>query len=187
MSEGWDRFYERRLTVEQHLENLWAHAPLFGAVLASDPRTVLEVGIGTGTMSRFLASVGLDVTAVDNDAAVVERARKEARKVTMEIRVADAFRLAEDFEPGAFDVAYSQGFFEHFADDAIVELVRAQLAVAETVVFSVPSARYPTRDFGDERLLTAEQWRQTLADFSGLEVRYYCSGLHVLVRVRGDS
>lgn len=68
----------------------------------------------------------------------------------------DVFSLS--FNDKAFDVAFSQGFFEHFSDEDIVQLVKEQLRVANKVIFYVPSFWFPSRDFGNERLLRMEEW-----------------------------
>jgi ubiquinone/menaquinone biosynthesis C-methylase UbiE len=69
---------------------------------------------------------------------------------------ADAFSLP--FPAQSFDVAFTAGFFEHFSDDEIGRLLSEQLRVARRVVFSVPNAAYPSRDFGNERLMSRAQW-----------------------------
>ncbi|MBI1309346.1 MAG: 3-demethylubiquinone-9 3-O-methyltransferase [Proteobacteria bacterium] len=48
-------------------------APLFG-------KTLLDVGCGESTIAEFLALSGADITAVDQDAAVLARARASAEK-----------------------------------------------------------------------------------------------------------
>ena len=40
-------------------------------------------------------------------------------------------------------------------------------------MFSVPSKHYGHRDFGNERLMTAEQWQAILAGVGDVEVRPY--------------
>ncbi len=79
----------------------------------------------------------------------------------------DAFNLP--FADGAYDVAFSQGFFEHFEDADIENLLREQARVARRVVFSVPNAAYGVQDFGNERLLTKPAW-DGLISRSGLRL-----------------
>jgi SAM-dependent methyltransferase len=159
----WADYYTVDLPVDEHLGNLCQHSALFKAVLTPAPERVLEVGVGSGAMSLFLGSLGIDVVGVDNDLDIVAKTAQKARAVTtVSYQVADAFTLRDSFGPASFDVAFSQGFFEHFDDDQIRELVAQQLAVAKRVVFSVPSNAYPTRDVGNERLMTPGQWASIL-------------------------
>jgi ubiquinone/menaquinone biosynthesis C-methylase UbiE len=84
---------------------------------------------------------------------------------------ADAFNLP--FDDDSFDVCFSQGFFEHFADDDIRKLLWEQLRVSRKVLFSVPSFWYPRQDFGDERLMKKEDWLRILSEFKVEKASYY--------------
>ncbi|MDA3935277.1 MAG: class I SAM-dependent methyltransferase [Actinomycetota bacterium] len=171
---SWADFYRESVSVNFHIRNLFTHLPIFDAVVARSPQRVLEVGVGTGGMSLFLASLGFEVTAIDNDLEVLARAAEVGAAVrTLHHQFADAFELGSVFAPGQFDVAFSQGFFEHFDDTDVSRLVDEQLKVAGRVVFSVPSSLYPEQDFGNERLLTDEQWRSILKDRPNADVLYY--------------
>jgi SAM-dependent methyltransferase len=162
-SSEWDAFYAEEPTVTSTLFNLSGHVPLFEAIEASSPSRALEVGVGSGTMSLFVGTRGVEVVGVDDDARIVERARDRARAVTtVSYVVGDAFRLTSLFPAGSFDVAFSQGFFEHFDDEQIRDLTRQQLTVARRVLFSVPSDQYPRQDFGNERLMSPAQWESVL-------------------------
>jgi SAM-dependent methyltransferase len=176
----WDSFYSEPASVSFHIRNLYTHLPLFEAVAAVSPRQVLEVGVGTGGMGLFLASLGISVVGVDTDEGVLDRARLLGSNVaTLSYELADALRLAERFGPDRFDVAFSQGLFEHFDDEDIRSLLSSQLAVASRAVFSVPSDFYPQQDLGDERLLSLEEWRSILEPFPTAVVSHYG---HAVVR-----
>jgi hypothetical protein len=85
----------------------------------------------------------------------------------------DAFKLSEKFMKNEFDVVYSQGFFEHFSDKKINTLIKEQLIIGKTVIFSVPSNFYPKKDFGNERLLSINEWKEILKDFKVDFIMYY--------------
>jgi ubiquinone/menaquinone biosynthesis C-methylase UbiE len=70
----------------------------------------------------------------------------------------DAFHLG--FPDDFFDAAFSQGFFEHFSEEEIALLLEEQTRVARHVVISVPNHAYRVRDFGNERLLSRQQWEE---------------------------
>jgi hypothetical protein len=111
-------------------------------------------------MSSFLAMAGVEATAVDNDPGVLAVARESARRWRVQPTFVEADIFHLDALGRAVDVVFSQGVLEHFQDDEIRELTRQSLAIAPRFVFSVPSKWYGHRDFGNERLFTAERWAE---------------------------
>jgi SAM-dependent methyltransferase len=100
------------------------------AAAAPDGARVLEVGCGPGHLSDRLAGHGLEVTGVDLDPAMVERARASAarRGDTGQRRptflVGDAASLA--FPDNSFDLVVSTLSLHHWADPAagLAEIAR---------------------------------------------------------------
>jgi SAM-dependent methyltransferase len=184
----WAQYYQAGVSIDDYLANLYTHAPLLEAVLSREPTRVLEVGVGTGGMGTFISQLGPEVVGIDNDLDILEGARLTCERFhgSMRLVEADAFRLAEDLLEPEFDVAYSQGFFEHFDDGAVGRLVEQQLSVARRVVFSVPSDAYPRQDFGNERLLSPTQWSDVLAGLGAVTVSDYGVVRHGrLARLKG--
>jgi SAM-dependent methyltransferase len=72
-----------------------ADLPLWRELAAGHAEPVLELGCGTGRVALDLASRGHSVTAIDNDAALVNAVRERARERGLEVaaEVADARRL----------------------------------------------------------------------------------------------
>lgn len=127
-------------------------------------------------MSVFLSHLGCEVTSIDNDPKVLELAEDLCKTLNGKVvfKRADAFKL--EFPKQYFDVAFHQWLFEHFSDGGIKNLLDEQLKVAKVVVFSVPNNFYPRRDFGDERLLTKEEWEDMLRYYKIKEsFNYYSS------------
>ena len=169
----WEQYYKgRSLTLERYINNIWGHKPLLMEV-ASSGRNILEVATGSGNLSIFLSHLGYNVVSVDNNDSVLKIAQHNNAKfkggVTFE--KADAFNLP--FADDSFDVCFSQGLFEHFADDDITKLLREQLRISKKVLFSAPSFWYPRQDFGDERLVRKEDWLRILSEFKLEKVSYY--------------
>lgn len=170
----WAKFYENPQTITEEINNLHGHTTLFERIADYRCQRLLEVGVGSGSMSRYLAQRGFNVVGVDIEPDIVARASALAERVSgVEYTVADAFSLESRFQPGAFGVAFSQGFFEHFEDEGIRHLLGQQLSVANHVVFSVPSDQYPWLDFGNERLLSPDRWTSLLEGMGLVEASYY--------------
>jgi len=172
---GWEQYYkERSLSLERYINNIWDHKPLLIEV-ASSGRNILEVATGTGNLSIFLSHLSYNLVSIDNNDSVLKIAQQNNAnfKGGVAFKKADAFNLP--FNDDSFNVCFSQGFFEHFADDAIRKLLREQLRVSSKVLFSVPSFWYPRQDFGDERLMKKEDWMRILSEFK-LEKACYYSG-----------
>lgn len=163
MRKGWDRFYSKTYGLEYLIQNTFCHLELFKAVWEESPKKILEVGVGTGSMSIFFSYLGLDVSGLDSDKNILKKARNLARKLNGKVKFAwgDAFKLP--FEEKSFDVVFSQGLLEHFQDNEIFKLLDEQSRVGKVVVLSVPNKFYPRKDFGDERLLADQYWQKLLS------------------------
>ena len=169
----WEQYYKQRsLSLERYINNIWDHKSLLIEV-ASSGQNILEVGTGTGNLSIFLSHLGYNVVSVDNDDGVLEIAQHNNAnfKGGVTFNKADAFNLP--FDDNSFDLCFSQGFVEHFADGDIRKLLREELRVSRKVVFSVPSFWYPRQDFGDERLMKKEDWLRILSEFKLEKASYY--------------
>ncbi|MBI5288956.1 MAG: class I SAM-dependent methyltransferase [Chloroflexi bacterium] len=160
---SWGHYYDFDLSWSHHAMNVVQHLPLVLAVRRLRPRSVLEVGTGTGSLSIFMSYFNQRVVSVDLSPRVLERARGNSKRLRgrADFREGDAFAL-DGIANGAFDVSVSQGFFEHFCDEDIASLLKEQLRVSRYAVFSVPNEAYGRQDRGDERLLRREQWDTTL-------------------------
>ena len=160
-SQAWSHFYNGRLGWSAHATNIVHHLPYLSVVLRGRPKSILEVGSGSGSMSTFLSYVCKQVVSVDIERGIVDQCRRDMPRLMGSARyvLGDAFRLSEMGLP-RFSVAVSQGLMEHFDDDDIGRLIGEQLKVCGRVTFSVPNRAYARQDFGNERLLTTPEWRR---------------------------
>jgi SAM-dependent methyltransferase len=104
-------------------------------------RRVLEVGSGTGVMTRYLATRER-VVATDVDPGYVDLLRRTfADNPQVEVRRADAARLSGDgLASGTFDTVVCSNVLEHVADDAgSLRAMRGLLAPGGRVVLIVPA------------------------------------------------
>ncbi len=172
---NWQEFYAEPVSMERYIRNVSSHSTFLLEIMRTQPkdRRLLEVGCGSGVLSIHLSRLGYEVVSIDNNDGVLAIARDN--DVALNGRVtfikADAYSLP--FRDNFFQVCFSQGFFEHFDDRVVCKLLREQLRVARTVLFSVPTLWYPQRDFGNERLMEREDWLRILLGFKVEKGVYY--------------
>ncbi len=70
----------------QTISQPWVVARMTEAVLAVEPKTVLEVGTGSGYQAAILAALGLEVFTVERIGDLLRQARKRFRQLGMNIR-----------------------------------------------------------------------------------------------------
>jgi ubiquinone/menaquinone biosynthesis C-methylase UbiE len=85
-----------------------------------DGERVLDLACGTGTLAlRVLERApGADVTGLDGDRAILERARAKAAGAGAEISFDEGLSTELAYEDRSFDVVLSTLFFHHLSDDA---------------------------------------------------------------------
>ena len=174
---GWGKYFrERSLTLERFMDDTWDHKPFLNEIVSvgHKDKEMLEVGCGNGTHSIFLSRLGYKVISIDNDEEVLNIARQNNASFDGRVtfKEADAYNLP--FGDNHFAICFSQGFFEHFDDRNIKKLLKEQLRVSNVVVFSVPTFYYPDQEFGDERLISREDWLKILSEFKVDKAVYYC-------------
>jgi O-antigen chain-terminating methyltransferase len=196
-STPWGNYYSQEISEEDLLGNINHHKHFISVVedysqKASGNRVpkLIEVGIGTATMSIYFSRQKYEVLGLDNDVNVIFNAMATNRKLGghASFVMMDANSLNQ-FKNKYFDVAFSQGTLEHFDNDGIINMLSKQLEAAKYVVFSVPSIHYPEREFGNERKMTTEEWEVILKD-GGLHIEkleYYREDTQILCVVTDDK
>ncbi|MBX7245367.1 MAG: class I SAM-dependent methyltransferase [Candidatus Sumerlaeaceae bacterium] len=158
--ENWATYLAGQ-SLEGFLDYLAFHGPFVREVLAGSPRSSVEVGCGGANLSIFLSYLGVAATAVDLEEAVLREAERHAMAMhAPQVRFVQADGTATAFGDDDFDVSFSQGVLEHFNDETIERFLAESLRIAKRVVASVPNENYPTRDFGNERLMPPDFWRE---------------------------
>ena len=193
ISSDWAKFYSREITNEDMAKNVEHHRYFIDLVSewankASNTRIpkILEIGIGTATMSIYLSKRYFEVVGLDLDPLIVAKAIETNNKLGGHAKFVamDAFDLSKFFKENAFDIAFSQGTLEHFDNEKLKQILEAQLPIAKCVILSVPSVNWQQEDFGDERRMTVEEWKKLLNDFElKIEhISYYQEGdLHIAI------
>jgi SAM-dependent methyltransferase len=156
----WDRFQVDTISLPTFLKRNLIHRDLLWQVWKRAKRSILEVGVGSGAQSALLSRFVPHTLTLDNDQRILREARPNLDRFGPRTTVlaGDAFRLP--LADQSIDVSISQGLMEHFSDDQIRDLVSEQLRVCRSLVFSVPSDRYPRQDVGNERLMPPGRWAE---------------------------
>ena len=159
-------------------------APLFRSIAADIAATaapdarVLEVGCGPGHLSGLLAADhGLDVTGLDLDPAMIERACTNVLRRSSSHPGRSASFLIGDvaalpFEPGSYDLVVSTLSLHHWADPeaGIAEIARALRPGGCALIWDLGSSVFevfhghvpdPTEALhaSEMRLISARPWR----------------------------
>lgn len=166
--DSWDKFYSEERKLRDYLGSTFTHCELFEEIIKEKPGSILEIGVGTGITSTFLSQLGYNVTAIDNNEGILNSAKKLCDNLNGKVNyhLCNAFNLDKTFKAGDFNVICSQGFFEHFNNEQIRDLLNQQLKIAKIIFISVPSKYYIKKDFGNERLMGIKDWRAILAPFA---------------------
>jgi len=65
-----------------------------------------------------------------------------------------------------FGVVFSHGVLEHFSDFQIVSLIKKQLKISRTLIFSIPTNyldEKKDRYYGNERFLSRKKWESLIS------------------------
>jgi SAM-dependent methyltransferase len=186
----WEQFYEKPLSVFEFIVHTLPYLYYLLRIIKQKPKKILEVGCGTAAHSIFLSYFLIrSLVVLDSDTALMRDVRHNIQRFGKSRKLypcrADAFNVP--FKNDSFDMCISQGFLEHFSDDEIIELVKEQLRVARKVIFSVPSDKYPGKDFGNERCMHPEKWLSLLKDRINnvvVESKYAPFDLAIRIRMR---
>lgn len=193
---AWAELYSAEITEQDLVNNISYHEFFIELIkkysklsAAGRPARIIEVGLGNGTMSVYFSrDCNYDVYGIDNDIQVLNHNIKLNKKLGgyAKFMLVDAFDL-NLFQEKFFDVSFSQGTLEHFENSSIVQLIRKQLDVSKYVIFSVPSINWPTRELGNERKMSLEDWKVILEDngFNLLDLEYYKDDLHIVGVITG--
>ena len=137
----------------------------------SPNKKIIEAGSGTGILSTYLASLGFDSVAIDIDKDILNLSKKIAKEYgakNMPKFMIDSI-LKLNYKNKEFDVSFSNGVLEHFSDKEIIETIKKQLKIANTVVVGIPTKYFDDNEamYGDERFLKLKFWREIISQADG--------------------
>lgn len=162
----WYNYYKNRQNdrYRKHIET--KYADFIDYIINSipnkgkEPIHLHEAGCGAGNVSLAVYkklrkdAMNFHITMSDKCKDMLELAHEN-----LEVSYKAVLDVTYDKLPEA-DVVFSHGVLEHFDDETIVKIISNQLFTADKVIHYVPSNKYEKPSFGDERLLTVEQWQE---------------------------
>ena len=132
---------------------------------------VIEAGCGTGIISAHLARKGLNVLGVDMDSKVLGLAKDLEQKYygdsCVKFKKQSIFEL--NYKENNFDLCYSVGVLEHFADEEIINSLSQQIKIAKKTVVVIPTKWFKDSEalHGDDRFLKLSYWRELISQSGG--------------------
>lgn len=162
----WYKFYQDRQNIiyKKHIETRYEEFIHYIINSLPDkgkkPIHIHEAGCGAANLSAALykqlkeLELNFHITLSDKCPDMLELAHEnlsEGYKALID--------MTKDRLPTA-DVIFSHGVLEHFDNQTITKIVANQLQSANKVIHYVPSDKYSKPSFGDERLMSAEQWQE---------------------------
>ena len=119
----------------QTISQPWVVAKMTEALLEAAPRTVLEIGTGSGYQGAVLAALGLEVFTVERIGDLLRTARKRFRTLGLHVR-----SKHDDGRIGWPEEAPFDGVIVTAAGPALVEALTCQLAPGGVLVAPVGGA-----------------------------------------------
>jgi len=159
----WSKFYEKRLNEKyrNHISN--RYGLVLEEMLKTKSKNFAQFGCGMGNMSRLVSEIlpNSNHILLDNDVDMLSLAEKNmnevdffGKKMIIHHDILDELLLTN------IDLIHSHGVLEHFSDLQIQTIIKNQLKVTKKLIHYVPSWKYEVPSYGDERLLTKEDWKR---------------------------
>ncbi len=122
----WDQKWEG---IFDHYQQDLRHAHYIRALLAPSERNILELAAGSFRDMAALRRVGINCSGMDFSSESVNRAKSAFPEFARCIYEMSGFQL--EFDDGAFDVTYHNGFWVLFEDEEIHALAQEQARVTK--------------------------------------------------------
>jgi len=146
MEEAWFDKFSKHLNVVFTEEDFKIYSimvkkelPIYKKYLKKSAK-LLDLGCGLGCMAVPLSKLGYKIIGIDNDAKVIEAAKKNGKNFggKIEFMLMNIFDIDKNFGKNSFDACIHGGLLEHFSKKDIRKLVDKQLFVAPLIICSMP-------------------------------------------------
>jgi ubiquinone/menaquinone biosynthesis C-methylase UbiE len=136
--EEWENRY-KNISRERYLHDHWFHLITNSISIYCNEKNVLDLGCGTGVVSKEIKKYTDDLTAVDNSDAMVKFFK--TRINTINVFRADAHNLP--FKNHTFDVVVTIGLFEYVDQKRVSEEIARVLKPSGYWIFMSPNKYSP--------------------------------------------
>jgi len=148
----WSDFYKSRVGNGYSNYCKDRYKPFIDSIISNIGKNVREEGCGIATISKIIMQrVNIQMQMFDIDPDQVELSKENTNSNTP--YVGDIFS-----NHGKTDLIFSHGVLEHFSDNNIRNILNRQKQEANIVIHYVPTDKYKTPSFGDERLMSVDTW-----------------------------
>lgn len=155
----WFQFYYKKCNSDYY-EYINQRYKTFIDIIANNINkntNVLEIGTGAGNITKALMKrKNARYNISDNSVMMLVLAKNNT---TLTGFLHDARKKLKK----KYDIIHSHGVLEHFSNREIKRIVKNLKKSSKKMIHYVPSNKYKTKSFGDERLLSKEEW-QTLVN-----------------------
>lgn len=133
------------------------------SILRLEPKSILEVGAGSGKTSVLLKRLlpEIRIVATDSDPECCNIIREFARVSNVDVEVERADCRSLPFNDNEFDVCHSGGVIEHLKAEDIPIAIKEHIRVAKAAVVEVPLLHWFLRGMSqqnDEVILPKTDW-----------------------------
>ena len=180
----WIKVYKDEINkkgVKKYIENKVKYKKNYIKIIEkyANNKTVIETGCGTGIISLYLAQIGYKVVSIDNDEKMINLAKqisniaKENENIPKYLKE-DVINCKFDRQ---FDVAFSNGVYEHFNDKMIINAIKNIFNFCQYNIISVPTNFFNKKEatYGNERFMSKKDWLKILdsANFQIVEIKRF--------------
>lgn len=155
----WSDFYSSRMESETYLEYFSKKYSIFLQYLRYNMRfkkRVAELGCGTSLVTKLVWQPNIKFSVGDIDQDMLNLSKKQLGTLPVTISKCNLLKPLL----GSFDLIYSHGVLEHFSNRQLRIIVSNQLEQCNHLIHYVPSNKYLHPSFGDERLMTPNDWKR---------------------------
>lgn len=166
----WNDFYNKKVNSTYQIYFERRYKPFLDAIIASHPSEIIEGGCGIGSISKYFTRYGVNCTGFDLDSDMVRLANLNCPKARF---------YWDDLlsSPANIDKRFlvTHGVLEHLFNFEIESILNKY----PNSIHYVPTDKYTTQTFGDERLLSREFWEDT---FNIKEVNTFNQGYDLMFK-----